>query len=92
MNTALSYIDNLSTDELATFKLISSKAKSGDLSLLNALYMVDYEEIPVPIDQFLEDERYLGKVYDHGKLIYPFWRQELHKIFHDNADNAFEVI
>lgn len=92
MNNAKSYIDNLNAEELEVFKSISEQAKSGNTNLLNELYSIDYEEIPVTIDQFLEDDRYLGLVYNQGKLIYPFWRQTLRKIFHENADNAFEII
>lgn len=42
-----------------------------------------YYEIPVSIDEFIENPLYLGKVLDGGKAIYPRWRQHLRNIFAD---------
>lgn len=42
-----------------------------------------YEEIPVDIDTFLEDPKYLGNTTNRGKAIYPAWRQALRDIFKD---------
>lgn len=42
-----------------------------------------YEEIPVDIDTFLEDPKYLGNTTNKGKAIYPAWRQALRDIFED---------
>lgn len=33
-----------------------------------------YEEAPPSIDEFIEDEFYLGDITDNGKSIYPYWR------------------
>lgn len=33
------------------------------------------------IDEFVENDYYLGKVTDNGKGIYPYWRQALREIF-----------
>lgn len=90
----LPQIKNLSEEESRIFYslLAASNSKSSlDLSPIERLYKADYDEIPVSIDEFLENEYYLGKVFDKGKSIYPFWRKELRHIFHDNADHAFEV-
>lgn len=42
-----------------------------------------YEEIPVSIDEFIENPRYLGSTLDCGRAIYPKWRQYLREIFKD---------
>lgn len=42
-----------------------------------------YEEIPVSIDTFLEDPKYLGNTTNCGKAIYPAWRTALREIFAD---------
>lgn len=42
-----------------------------------------YDEIPVSIDEFIENPRYLGKVLNGGKSIYSKWRYHLRKIFED---------
>ena len=48
-----------------------------NLSLLyDKLYDV-YEELPVSIDEFLENPKYLGGTLNHGKALYPKWRYHL---------------
>lgn len=87
-------IQNLNEAERKLFYSILSASNhkdSLDLSPIEDLYKVDYEEIPVSIDEFLENDYYLGKVYNNGKNIYPYWRNFLHNFFHDNPDKAFEV-
>ena len=42
-----------------------------------------YEEIPVSIDEFLENPLYLGGTTNKGKAIYPAWRKALREIFED---------
>nr|CAI9751298.1 hypothetical protein DGKKSRWO_DGKKSRWO_CDS_0027 [uncultured phage]CAI9752151.1 hypothetical protein CVNMHQAP_CVNMHQAP_CDS_0027 [uncultured phage] len=42
-----------------------------------------YEEIPVNIDEFLENPLYLGGTTNRGKAIYPAWRVALREIFAD---------
>ena len=42
-----------------------------------------YEEIPVDIDEFLENTQYLGGTTNKGKAIYPAWRQVLRDVFED---------
>ena len=71
--------------------IIQQLAKDGDSSLLNNLYMEDYEEIPVSVDTFYSDDRYLGKIYQNGDLIYPYWKNFLHRLFHENPEKKWEV-
>ena len=92
--SSLPQIQNLNEEEKKLFyAVLSASRNSGslDLSPIENLYKVDYDEIPVSIDEFLENDRYLGKVYNNGKNIYPYWRRFLHNFFHDNPDKAFEV-
>lgn len=87
-------IKNLNEEESKLFYALLSSSRLSenlDLSQVDNLYKVDYEEIPVSIDEFLENDYYLGKVYNNGKNIYPYWRRFLHNFFHDNPDKAFEV-
>lgn len=48
---------------------------------LDYLYNIDYEEVPVDIDTFVESRDYLGGVFDEGRGIYPYWRRKLREIF-----------
>lgn len=87
-------IQNLNQEEKKLFySLLNSAVTSEglDLSGVENLYTVDYEEIPVSIDRFISDPEYMGKVYNNGDLIYPFWKKFLHDLFHDNPNKAFEV-
>lgn len=52
-----------------------------------------YREIPPTIDQFIEDDKYLGKVLDHGNVIFKVWRQKLRDIFPNEFTSPhFEII
>lgn len=42
-----------------------------------------YTEIPVSIDEFLENPRYLGSTLNCGKALYPRWREHLRNIWKD---------
>lgn len=89
----LPQIKNLNEEESKLFyTLLSASRNSDSLKPIESLYTVDYEEIPVTIDEFLENDRYLGQVYNNGKNIYPYWRNVLRTFFHNNPDNAFELI
>ncbi len=88
MSEPAAIIDSLNATERS---VLESILKSGDLSILESLYDEDYEEIPVTIDEFISNPRYLGSVYDGGDLVYPFWKDFMHKFFHENTDKAFEV-
>lgn len=91
--TSLPKVQNLTETERTVLGSIIRQIKTeGNFSKLDELWKVDYEEIPVSIDRFLEDDMYMGKVFQNGKLIYPFWRDQLRYIFEENPDNAFEII
>ena len=87
MSEPAAILDSLNATERS---VLESILKSGDLSILESLYDEDYEEIPVTIDEFISNPRYLGSVYDGGDLVYPYWRNILHKFFH-NSDAKFQA-
>lgn len=73
---------NLTPEEVDAFKQILFELNEDEKSVtLNYLYGIDYEEVPVDIDTFVENEDYLGGVFNKGKGIYPYWRDVLRKIF-----------
>ena len=53
---------------------VSNKGKSDTLT---ELYYEDYEEIPVDLETFLCDEKYLGNYTNFGRDIYDTWKKEL---------------
>lgn len=85
-------VQNLTEQErLVLESIMKDTVFSGTLESLSNMWSVDYTEKPVTIDEFLENDHYMGKVFNNGKLIYPYWRDFLHNLFHNNPDNKFEV-
>lgn len=88
----LPQIQDLNEEESKLFyALLSSSRAIDSLSPIETLYSVDYTEVPVSMDEFLESDRYLGKVYNNGDNIYPYWRNHLRQVYHENPDHAFEI-
>ena len=62
-------------------KILTEYKNKGYSETLKELWEVDYNEIPVSIDKFIEDRYYLGKSTGGGNLIYPYWRKKYREIF-----------
>lgn len=78
-------IDALKPNEReAVMEILSQLKNTGNSDLYNEIIQEDYDEIPVDIDTFIEDERFIGKITDHGKNIYPYWRNKLRQMFSPN--------
>ena len=45
------------------------------------IWLADFKEVPVSIDQFICDPEYLGTVNRNGDAVYPFWKKTAHDIF-----------
>lgn len=75
----------LDTDELEVVtQVLSELADTGQSTTLNNIWSADYEEVPVDIETFITDRRYLGNTFinDDGEvLIYPFWIEKLKEVF-----------
>lgn len=80
-------LDTLSENEQEIVKQIMSQLlKEGNSDILNKLKCADYEEIPVDIETFLHDDRYLGKglIDETGRFtVFPYWVETLKKLFPD---------
>lgn len=77
---------------LQILKEFSVKGKSEKYS--NLLY-ADYNEVPVDIETFLHDKRYLGNaLYNaEGKFtLFPYWEEKLKEIFPTNTTTAYNTI
>ena len=72
-------------------QILREYAETGVSKTYEGVWLEDYEEIPVDIDTFLEDDNYLGLATNHGKQIYPFWRTQLRTMF-EGGDMDFEEI
>lgn len=92
----LKEIKNLSERERQEVeKILKEYSKEGKSETYNALIWNDYEEIPVDIETFLHDKRYLGNaLYDpDGRFtLFPYWENKLKEIFPTNIDTKYNTI
>lgn len=64
-------------------QILEELSDTGTSPTYDTLFLQDYIEIPVDVDTFLSDNRYLGIANDGGKSVYPYWRDAMHKIYDD---------
>lgn len=60
----------------------------------NALWLSEEENWksrPVDIETFIEDEKYLGKIYGKGKL-FPYWKRVLKKVYPNPFYSPYEEV
>lgn len=89
-------INNLSEKEKSLVNSILKQfSKDGVSDTFNSLLYEDYNEIPVDINTFIEDNNYLGYAWhdNEGKSkLYPYWKKKLKELFPDpfstNVNNA----
>lgn len=79
-------LDNsLSQEEQLYLKqILLELSETGSSQTLTDIYAADYEEIPVSIEEFVTNRRYLGNSClddDDNLTIYPFWRKAFKDIF-----------
>ena len=85
-------LENLSEKERElALQILNEMSAQGSSNLYEDLLHSDYDEIPVSIDEFLDNPAYLGKglINDEGKqTVYPYWRKTLKKVFPDPLQPA----
>ena len=85
-------LDSLNEVEKTTvIEILKEIETKGFSEKYNNLLYDDYEELPVDIDEFLDNPLYLGKglINDEGtQTIFPYWRDTLKKIFPDPLQPA----
>jgi len=82
-------LDSLSDEERKIIEHILSELKTdGRSSTLQNLWEMDYERMPVSLEQFITDEYYLGSV---GVDLYPLWKKELNHV-HDPKNEICELV
>lgn len=65
-------------NSIRDLQLANASDMPEDMQLKVAAKLLGYKTMPVDIDTFMDDDYYMGKV---SKNLYPFWREELRKIF-----------
>lgn len=72
-------------------KILGEMSDTGSSQSYNEFLKKDYDEIPVDIETFLRDKKYLGNglVNDDGKFtVFPYWLDMLKKTFPDPLQPA----
>lgn len=72
-------------------KILGEMSDTGSSQSYNEFLRKDYDEIPVDIETFLRDKKYLGNglVNDDGKFtVFPYWLDMLKKTFPDPLQPA----
>ena len=91
-----SMLENLSDVEKEAFtKIMQELANSGKSDSFNALFSQDWDEIPVDIDTFIHEKKYLGNaLYDsEGRYtLFPYWEKKLKEIFPTNTTTAINTL
>lgn len=89
-------LNNLSDKEKeVALKILKEMSESGSSQIYEDLKYSEYKEIPVDIETFLTDDRYLGQAWKDasGKTkLYPFWLEQLKKIFPTNIDTDYNTL
>lgn len=94
-------LNNLSKEEKElAIKILKEYAETGLSETLDDLKYNDFDEIPVDIDTFLDDDRYLGKglcivdefTGERKSTLFPYWRKTLHKIFPNNLTTKYNTL
>lgn len=76
-------------------KILGDMSDNGKSKDYDDILYADYEEIPVDIETFLHDKRYLGNalITAEGKFtVFPYWVETLKKIFPNNIDTAYNTL
>lgn len=85
-------LSHLSESEKKLFlDIIKEYQSNGQSKTFDDLRYQDYAEIPVDIDTFVDDDRYLGYAWkdSEGKSkLYPYWRKRLRELFPDNITTS----
>ena len=79
----------------AVLSVLKELAEKGYSDKYNELLYSDYDEVPVDIETFMFDKRFLGNglVDAEGRrTVFPFWVETLKKIFPTNVDTAYNTV
>jgi len=75
-------------EQMILRQILQEIVDTGDSETYEHVWLADFKEVPVSIDQFISDPYYLGETTKNGEMVYPFWRQTLTDIFnHGNQYN-----
>lgn len=71
-------------------RILQEVQDKGYSQTLEQLWLVDFKEVPVSINEFISSPLYMGSVTRNGDAVYPFWKKTLNEIF--NAGNKYNEV
>lgn len=90
------YLKNLSEEEKkVVFSILKEYSEKGYSKEYSNLLYSDFDEIPVTIETFLHDKKYLGNaLYDQdGRFtVFPYWEEKLKEIFPTNIETKYNTM
>lgn len=95
MNLDMSNFESLSENEKEYALKILKELQEGNKDSLNKLKYSDFNEIPVDIETFITDDRYLGNAWKDAEgntKLYPFWLGIIKDIFPNNLDTNYDTL
>lgn len=72
-------------------RILEEVADKGYSQTLEEIWLKDFTEVPVSIDKFISDPKYLGETNDNGAMVYPFWKETLRNIFTEE-NSYYEIL
>lgn len=84
------YESSSSAEKKVLRKILEEVADTGDSQTYRDIWLADFKEVPVSIDEFICSPDYLGETNRNGEAVYPFWRETVRNIF--NAGNQYVEI
>lgn len=69
------------TEQMQLIKILTEISEKGYSETLETIWLHDFKEVPVSIDQFISDPYYLGSTTNCGQSVYPFWENMLCDLF-----------
>ena len=78
-------------EKKVALEILKQYSEKGRSDIYDSLIYQDYREIPVDIETFLTDDRYLGipsKTIDGKSKVYPFWMKKLKQLYPDNIHTS----
>lgn len=79
------------SEQVILKQILQELAISGTSTTLDNIWLADFKEIPVSIDQFICDPHYLGEVNRNGEAVYPYWKETCRNIFNAGS-RYYEII
>jgi len=79
----------------ALLKMLKQLGTEGQSEIYNDLKYSDYKEIPVDIETFITDKKYLGNTWIDSKgnlKLYPYWLKVLKQLFPDNTSTSVNTL